>query len=153
MRRLRRLWRSLTLIVGQLAIPAVWELESGEDFEFLLPHLRPTDAVGALYPCPHRYGYCPRKIVNYPAGEFAAICRDPYHSCERVALTARETLLHELDLEAFLHAILRATFIRRDRPIRCGHGTWSLGISTRRSSMNQPAFLIITAEAEMRAPT
>jgi hypothetical protein len=147
MRRLPKLWRSLDRIAGQLAVPAVWEFESGEDFEFLRPHLRPTDMVGVRYPCPHRYGYCPRKIVDYGDGQFAAICRDPHQSCERVPLTAREALLHELDLAAFLQPILRAASIRREEPKKRGHGTWSLGLSTRRSSMNQPAFLVIAHSA------
>jgi hypothetical protein len=149
MRKLPKLWRSLDRIAGQLAVPAVWEVESGEDFEFLRPHLRPTDMVGALYPCPHRYGYCPRKIVDYGDGEFAALCRDPHESCERVSLTAREALLHELDLASFLQPILRAASIRHEQPKKRGFGTWSLGLSTRRSSMNQPAFLIIAHGTEI----
>lgn len=149
MRRLPKLWRSLDQIAGQLAVPAVWEVESGEDFEFLRPHIRPTDMVGALYPCPHRHGYCPRKIVDYGDGEFAAICRDPYQSCERVSLTAREALLHELDLAGFLQPILRAASIRHEQPKKRCYGTWSLGLSTRRSSINQPAFLIIAHGMEI----
>ena len=149
MRKLPKLWRSLDRIAGQLAVPAVWEVESGEDFAFLRPHLRPTDMVGALYPCPHRYGYCPRKIVDYGDGEFAALCRDPHESCERVSLTAREALLHELDLASFLQPILRAASIRHEQPKKRGFGTWSLGLSTRRSSMNQPAFLIIAHGTEI----
>ena len=149
MRTLPKLWRSLDRIAGQLAVPAVWEVESGEDFEFLRPHLRPTDMVGALYPCPHRYGYCPRKIVDYGDGEFAALCRDPHQSCERVSLTAKDALLHELDLAAFLQPILRAASIRHEPPKKRGFGTWSLGLSTRRSSMNQPAFLIIAHGTEI----
>jgi hypothetical protein len=149
MRKLPKLWRSLDRIVGQLAVPAVWEVESGEDFEFLRPHLRPTDMVGALYPCPHRYGYCPRKIVDYGDGEFAALCRVPHESCERVSLTARDALLHELDLAGFLQPILRAASIRHEQPKKRGYGTWSLGLSTRRSSMNQPAFLIIAHGTEI----
>jgi hypothetical protein len=146
MKRLTKLWRSLDLIVGQLAIPARWQIESSEDFEFLSSHLRPTDTVGALYSCPHRYGFCPRKIVDYGDGEFAAICRDPHQSCERVPLAALDALLYELDLAAFLRPILRAISIRQEAPKGCGHGTWSLGLSTRRSSLNQPAFLIIAHE-------
>ena len=149
MRKLPKLWHSLDRIAGQLAVLAVWEVESGEDFEFLRPHLRPTDMVGALYPCPHRYGYCPRKIVDYGDGEFAALCRDPHESCERVSLTARDALLHELDLAGFLQPILRAASIRHEQPKKRGYGTWSLGLSTRRSSMNQPAFLIIAHGTEI----
>lgn len=145
MRRLPKLWRSLDRITGQLAVPAMWEAESGEDFEFLRPYLRPTDTVGSLYPCPRRRGgYCPRKIVDYGDGEFVAICRDPHDPCERIPLARREALLHELDLGAFLQPILRATSIRQSGLNRLGPCTWSLGLSARRSSMNQPAFLLIS---------
>ena len=107
MERLPNLWRTLDRI-GQRAVPATWEAESGEDFGFLRPHLRPTDMVGALHPCPHRYGNCPRRIVDYGDGEFAALCRDQHESCERVPLTAREALVHELDLGSFLQPVLQA---------------------------------------------
>jgi hypothetical protein len=123
----------------------MWESESGEDFEFLRPYLRPTEIVGSIYPCPRRrYGYCPRKIVDYGDGEFAAICRDPHDPCERIALATREALLHELDLGAFLQPILRAASIRQEAVSKRGPVIWGLGLSARRSSMNQPAFLVIS---------
>lgn len=149
MRTLPKLWRSLDRVAGQLAIPATWALEAGADFEFLRPHLGPTDMVGALYPCPHRSGNCPRKIVDYDDGEFAAICRDHHLSCERVPLTAKEALVHDLDLAAFLQPILRALGIRLEEPQKRGFATWSVGLSARRSSMNQPAFLIIAHRTEI----
>jgi len=149
MRKLSKLWRSLDRVAGQLAIPATWALEAGDDFEFLRPHLGPTDMVGAIYPCPHRYGNCPRKIVDYDDGEFAAICRDHHQPCERVPLTAKEALVHDLDLAAFLQPILRALGIRREEPQKRGFATWSVGLSARRSSMNQPAFLIIAHRTEI----
>jgi hypothetical protein len=149
MRKLPELWRSLDRIAGQLAIPATWALEAGDDFEFLRPHLGPTDMVGALYPCPHRSGNCPRKIVDYDDGEFAAICRDHHLSCERVPLTAKEALVHDLDLPAFLQPILRALGIKLEEPQKRGFATWSVGLSARRSSMNQPAFLIIAHRTEI----
>jgi hypothetical protein len=147
MERLPKLWRTLDRI-GERAVPATWEAESGEEFRFLRLHLRPTDRVGALHPCPHRYGNCPRRIVDYGDGEFAALCRDQHESCERVPLTAREALVHELDLGSFLQPILEALSIRREEPKKRGRGTWSLGLSTRRSSSNQLAFLIIAHGSE-----
>ena len=78
MRTLSHLWRSLETIPGLLAIPAFWEAYCGPDIDIIRPHLRVTDMEGALYPCPkQRVGYCPRRIVDYGDGEFAALCRDP----------------------------------------------------------------------------
>lgn len=143
MRRLPKLWRSLERITGLLEVPAAWEAESGEDFGFLLPHLRPTEMVGALYPCPRHFGECPRKIVDYGDGEYAALCRDPHKSCEAIPLAPRDALLHDLDLSAFLKPALQAASIRPEAPKARGPGIWSLGLSGRRSSLNQPAFLVI----------
>jgi hypothetical protein len=136
MRTLPKLWRTLDRVAGQLAIPPTWALEAGDDFDFLRPHLSPTDIVGALYPCPHRSGNCPRKIVDYDDGEFAAICRDHHLSCERVPLTAKEALVHDLDLAAFLQPILRALGIRLEEPQKRGFATWSFGLSASRLLKN-----------------
>jgi hypothetical protein len=142
MRRLPKLWRSLERITGLLAVPAAWEAECGEDFGFLRPHLRPTEMVGSLYPCPHHFGECPRKIVDYGDGEFAAICRDPYKSCDRIPLSPRDALLHDLDLASFLKPILQVASIRPEAPKPRTPGTWSLGLAGRSSSL-APAFLVV----------
>ena len=144
MKTLTRLWRSLEFIPGLMTVPAFWEAYCGRDFDFIRPYLRATDTNGGLYPCPRPgTGYCPRRIIAYGDGEFAALCRDPYQCCERVALTPREAVLHDLDLAAFLKAILRAVAIRPEEPKERRYGTWSIGLSGRKSSLNQPAFLII----------
>ena len=73
MRTLSHLWRSLEAIPGLLAIPAFWEAHCGPDIDLVRPHLRVTDMEGSLYPCPKPHvGYCPRKIIDYGNGEFAA---------------------------------------------------------------------------------
>jgi len=132
-----------------MTLPAFWEAYCGPDIEVIRPHPRVTDIQGSLYPCPRPLvGHCPRKVVDYCNGEFAAICRDPYQLCERVSLTAREVLLHDLDLAAFLKPILRAASIRSEGPEKRGFGTWSLGLSNRRSSLNQPVFLIVVHAVE-----
>ena len=148
MKTLTRLWRSLESILGLTTVPAFWEAYCGPEFDLIRPHLRATDTKGGLYPCPRSgTGYCPRRIVEYGNGEFAAICRDPHQCCERVSLTPREAMLHYLDLAAFLKAILRAASIRPEEAKERCYGTWSIGLSSRRSSLNQPVFLIIVHSA------
>lgn len=142
MRRLPKLWRSLERITGLLAVPAVWEMECGEDFGFLHPHLRPTEMVGSLYPCPNHFGECPRKIVDYGNREFAAICRDPHKSCDRIQLAPRDVFLHDLDLASFLKPVLQAASILPEAPKQRAPGTWSLGLTGRSSSL-APAFLVV----------
>ena len=149
MRSLSHLWRSLETIPGLLAIPAFWEAYCGPDIEVIRPHLRATDMEGALYPCPKpRAGYCPRKIVDYGDGEFAAICRDPYQICEKVPLTRRDVLLQELEVASFARMLAGPLGIRWQQPVERGDFTWGIGLSTRRESLNRPVFLFLLPETE-----
>lgn len=144
MRRPLNLWRAFDRIPGLLAVPAVWRHEAGEDYELVHPHLQPTEMVGALYPCPHSFGECPRKIVDYGDDEFAAVCRDPLRSCETLPLEPREALLHELDLNGFFQPVLQAAAIRPEPLRERMPGIWTAGLSDRPASQNQVAFLIIS---------
>ena len=147
MRPLSRLWQSLETIPGLLAIPAFWEAYCGPDIAAIRPHLRVTGTEGALYPCPKpRVGYCPRKIVDYGNGEFAAICRDPHQICEKVTLTQRDVLLQELDVASFSGVLARALGIRWQEPVSRGDGTWGIGLSDRRDTRARPVFLVLLPE-------
>ena len=149
MRTLNHLWRSLETITGLLAIPAFWEAGCGPDIDWIRPHLRVTDTEGCLYPCPKPHvGYCPRKIVDYGNGEFAAICRDPYEVCERVPLTQRDLLLQQLDVASFTRMLAGPLGIRWQQPIERGDHTWSIGLSTHPESLNRPAFLFLLPSTE-----
>jgi hypothetical protein len=147
MRTLSHLWRSLETIPGLLAIPAFWEGHCGPDIDLIRPHLRVTDTEGALYPCPKPHvGYCPRKIVDYGNGEFAAICRDPYEICERVALTQRDVLLLELDVASFAKLLASPLGIRGQDPVSRDDCTWGIGLSDRRDTRTRPVFLVLLPE-------
>jgi hypothetical protein len=115
----------------------------------LRPYLRVTDFEGTLYPCPRiRSGYCPRRIVDYGDGEYAALCRDPHEICERVVLTRRDVLMHALDVASFSQMLAEPLGISWQRPVERDDGTWAIGLSARRDSKSEPAFLIILPEAE-----
>lgn len=147
MRTLRHLWRSLESIPGLLAIPAFWEAHCGPDIDLVRPHLRVTDMEGSLYPCPKPHvGYCPRKIVDYGNGDFAAICRDPYETCERVTLTQRDVLLQQLDIASIARALAGPLGVRWQEPVPRGDGTWGIGVSERRDSRSHPVFLVVLPE-------
>lgn len=147
MRTPSHLWRSLETIPGLLAIPAFWEAYCGPDIDLVRPHLRVTDMEGSLYPCPKPHvGYCPRRIVDYGNGEFAAICRDPYEICERVRLTQRDVLLQQLDVASFTRMLAGPLGIRWQQPVQRGDYTWGIGLSTQRESLNRPAFLFLLPE-------
>ena len=101
-----------------------------------------------MYPCPRPgFGYCPRKIVDYGNGEFAAICRDPYQICESVKLTQRDVLLHELDVKGLVRLLAAPLGIRFQDPVPRGDGTWGIGISNRRDTRTQPVFLVLLPDA------
>lgn len=149
MKKLKRLWPALERIAGLLEIPASWEAHCGEDFPLVRPHLRLTETLGSRHPCPFpTSGDCPRKIVDYGDGEFAAICRDPHKRCEDLPLKVPEALLHELDLAGFLKPVLHAASIQAESPKQRAHGVWSVGLSNRRGSLNQPAYLLVFRSAQ-----
>jgi hypothetical protein len=147
MRKLSHLWRSLETVPGLQAIPAFWELHCGPDIDVIRPHLRVTDTAGTLYPCPRpRAGHCPRRIVDYGDGQFAAICRDPHEICERVPLTPRDVLLYELDIASFTKSLAGPLAIRCQQPVARTDAVWSVGLSTRRDAPSWPVFLLLAQD-------
>lgn len=149
MRNLNRLWCSLERIPALKAIPAFWEVHCGPDFDLVRPHLRATDDIGSLYPCPHpSSGHCPRRIVDYGESHYAAICRDPYKVCPDLPLEPRDVVVHELGLVGFTQALAAPLGIRWQAPIARGDGTWAVGTSIRPDSRGQPVFLIVLPVAD-----
>jgi hypothetical protein len=148
MRKPSRLWQALERILGLLAVPAFWREYCGPDFPLIEPHLRPTDDIGATYPCPYPTGgFCPRKIIDYGGGEYVAICRDPYKICKDVPLAPKEVLVHKLDLAGFTKMIAPPLGIRWHPPESLGDHTWAIGLSDRRSSRNQAVFFIVLPDS------
>jgi hypothetical protein len=79
MKKLSRLWRAFECAPGLAAIPAQWQQYCGPDYPVVQPFLKPTDMVGAAYPCPDcRARNCARDI-DYGNGEIVAVCRNPWH--------------------------------------------------------------------------
>lgn len=153
MRKLTRLWRSLEKIPGLTHVPAMWEAGCRPDYELIRPYLRATNTIGSTYPCPHPSpGFCPRRIVDYGDGTFAALCRDPHQICPTVPLTSKDAVLHELDIGGFTRMLADLLGVRWQPPEqRFGHA-WGIGLSKRRSSLNQPVFFVATfGRAEFRS--
>jgi hypothetical protein len=147
MRLLSHLWRSLETVPGLTAIPAFWEAHCGPDIDVIRPHLRVTDIEGTLYPCPKPHlGYCPRRIVDYGNGDYAAICRDPHEICERVPLTTRDVLAQRLDLASFTRMLAGPLSIQWQQPVERADFAWAIGISRRRETMNRPVFLFLAPQ-------
>jgi hypothetical protein len=146
MRKLTRLWKTLERIPGLCDISAYWEHHCGVDYPLLRPHLRVTDDFGARYPCPHpQDGHCPRSIVDYGDGSFAAICRHPHKLCEDRPLPSKDALVYRLDVDAMLRPIAELLCVRSQTLRVRGGGVWELGLSTSRTTRNQPAFLLVFA--------
>ena len=153
MRDLSRFWQSLERVRGLKAVPAFWRELCGPDFDLIRPHLKATDTVGALYPCPHpSSGHCPRRIVDRGDGDYAAVCRDPYKVCPDLTLEPRDVVVHELGLAGFMQALAAPLGMRWQAPVARGDGTWAVGISARPDTRVQPVFLIVLpAAARFRA--
>ena len=146
MRKLTQLWQAIEKIPGLSDIPAGWEVHCGGEFPMLRPHLRSTDVLGHRYPCPNpRDADCPRAIVDYGDGSFAAICRHPHRLCDDKVLAASDPLVHELDIASFFKSVVQALGLRWQQPALRFPGVWAIGVSTRSNTRSQPAFLQIQA--------
>ena len=149
MRKLTRLWQGIESVPGLAAIPAYWEHFCGTEFPLILPHLRPTDNIGATYPCPHPRDHdCPRGIVPYGDGTFAAICRHPHKLCDAVPLAPKEALVYTLDIEAFVRPMAVGLCVRTQNLEVRASGVWDLGLSTSRATRNHPVFLLVFARRD-----
>lgn len=148
MRDLAHFWQSLERVPGLAAVPAFWQTHCGTDYPLIQPWLAATATVGAIYPCPYpSVGHCPRRIVDYGSGVYAALCRDPHKVCPDVPLTPREVLLHELDVGALVAAVAPLLGVRSQPPALRGDATWAIGTSKLRSTYGQPVFLIIVPQS------
>jgi|SRR5579883_20310 hypothetical protein len=144
MRKLTRLWQALERIPGLCEVPAYWEQHCGPDYPLIQPHLRQTDEIGARHPCPHsRDADCPRRIIDYGDGTFAAICRHPHQLCDRLPLAQKDALIHRLDVEALVRLMAAALSVRWQGFAAKNRGVWEVGVSTSPATRNHPAFLLI----------
>lgn len=149
MRALTQLWRALESIPGLLEVSVWWEHLCGDDFPVIRPYLLPTDVFGHRYPCPRypRDGECPRRIVDYGDGEFAAICQHSHQFCERIPLTPKEALIHTLDV-AKLTATLAPVLKIRPQKLREFSRLREIGVSIAPATRNSPAFLAIVTSTD-----
>src|SRR5579859_5083087 len=140
MRSLTQLCLAIEDISDLLALPAVWAEKCGsDDFALVERFLSPTKDRAARYPCPHPAGYnCPRLIVGDDAGPFEALCQDPYRICGDLSLNLKDVLLHDLDVDGFMKPVLGVIGVRNPQMERRASGVWNVGLSRRRSSLNQP---------------
>jgi hypothetical protein len=147
MRSLVHFWQSLERVPGLATVPAFWHMHCGPDYALIQPWLAATATVGAIYPCPNpSAGHCPRRIADYGAGKYAALCRDPHRVCPDIPLTPREVLLHELDVGALAAAVAPLLGVQPQAPALRGDATWAIGTSKLRSTYGQPVFLIIVPQ-------
>ncbi len=149
MRKLTQLWRALEKIPGLAAIPASWEHFCGTEFPLIRSHLRPTEDIGARYPCPHPRDHdCPRGIVQYRDDTFAAVCRHPHKLCDVVPLLPKDALVYKLDIEALVRPMAAGLCVRTQNLQARAHGVWELGLSTSRATRNHPVFLLVFARRD-----
>jgi hypothetical protein len=144
MRPLTQLWRALEAIPGLLDVTAWWEHSCGDEFPVIRPYLIPTDVFGHRYPCPRypRDHECPRRIVDYGEGEFAAICRHSHQFCERIPLAPKDALIHAIDMAKFAGALAPALKIRPQKLREFS------GLSVAPATRNCPVFLAIVTSAD-----
>ncbi len=148
MRKLTRLWQALERIPGLCDVPACWEHHCGADFPLIRPHLLTTDDIGTRHPCPRylRDAECPRRIIDYGDGSFAAICQHSHQLCDRLSLAPKDALIHRLDVEGLVRPLASALSVRWQSFVARQSGVWELGLSTSPATRNYPTFLLIFAQ-------
>lgn len=152
MRPLTRLWRALESIPGLLDVPAWWEHFCGDEFPLIQPFLLPTNEFGYRYPCPRypRDVECPRRIIDYGDGEFAAICQHSHQFCERIPLTPKEALIRTLDVAKLAATLAPVLWIRPQKPRELCR-LREIGVSIAPATRNCPAFLAIVTSTDQLA--
>ena len=98
MRRLYRLWPALEALPGLAAVTEEWKDRLADDFNASRDLLRLTNRRAEAYPCPSPGGTgCPRHVVDHGKGGIIAVCGDDPKRCDRLVLTKRDIVIHELD--------------------------------------------------------
>lgn len=144
MRKLSKLWQALECVPGLEALPAEWQRLCGEDFPIIKTHLKPTEVLGASYPCPHPTDSdCPRRLKQYPDGSFWALCRHPHGLCSDLEVPRSEALVHEMDVPGLARQLAEPLRIELQPITLAAAGTWGLGVSTSRSHQGKLVFLLL----------
>jgi hypothetical protein len=148
MRRLTRLWRAFESAPGLAAIRAQWQHDCGPDYPVLRPFLKPTQMIGASYPCPDcAIAGCTRDI-DYGDDGVAAVCRNGWYRRPDIPLTTADTVLHQVDLAAFSQAAARVLGIRWQTPATLGPGAWGIGLSANEYGIERAVVLLVHTEQE-----
>lgn len=106
MQTLLRLWRTLEACPWSGAVTTEWDEHFGADAGVLRPHLKPTGALAATYPCPLGGGDgCPRQVHERDGG-FVAVCGNMPAECEPISLKKTELAVLALDRAAALGPVV-----------------------------------------------
>ena len=107
MQTLLRLWRTLEACPWSGAVVAEWDEHFGAEAARLRPHLKPTGALAATYPCPHGGGDgCPRQVHDRGGGAFEAVCGNVPAECSPLRLKKADLAVHAVDRRAALEPVV-----------------------------------------------
>jgi hypothetical protein len=149
MKKLTRLWWAFERIPGLAAIQAHWRHHCGPEFPLIEPFLKATEIAGVTYPCGDcQTKGCAREIRDYGDGEIAAVCQNEWNPQPDIPLVIGDTIIRDLDVSAFSHAVARPLGIRWQQPVVRGHGAWAIGLSPGEYGVDRPVVLIIHSEQE-----
>ncbi len=98
-----RLWRTLEACPWREGVLAEWSERFGAELELLQPHLRPTQELATVYPCPSGAGDgCPRQIHDWGGGVYEAVCGNLPAECQPLRLRKTDLVVYRLDRGAAL---------------------------------------------------
>ncbi len=133
---LLRLWPSLEACPWNSTLAAEWQELFPDDFERLVPHLKPTGALATSYPCPCPSGdHCPRNVFERDGG-LVAVCGNLPTECEPVKLTKTALAVLRLDHRAVLAPLVEALCAREvlsPVALEAPDGILPLGLLVRRA--------------------
>jgi hypothetical protein len=144
MRKLKSLWQALEQFPGLCNILVYWQEACAGDFPLILPHLQLTNDLGAIYPCPNAGDAdCPRNIIDYGDGTYAATCRHPLRLCGDIPLSTSDVVVRQLGLAGLLRKCLELLGIRPQELRNSAAGVWELGLSISPATRGQPTYLLV----------
>ena len=139
-----RLWQSLERVQGWAGVRSVWREHMGDDLQFLLPLLRPMEALAMSLPWPGTIEG--RKVVVHDEDDIVAV--DP-ETCESVPIRRDDIVLWQLDADTLFRGVATAMGLAgTPSSVGVGNRLWWLGDYVPVEGERFPVYFATTRDAQ-----